>query len=288
VFLKTTNISIDEFLNNPADAVKKYVEEKSNQLNADNLVAGMNKGQAIFALADKDADRGIDPYGLMRTVEFLNNLETDPEKRKNNAIVSAGMINAFGKTVFTIGLNTRYLNDSASNIMETLQNIILAKEEDGKILYSKCFAKNIPLNGKKADDLDDGSEYVQVITEAKGGFRVRDHQTVLHKIAEIDSFENKFYDAIAIIKQYDAARKDPKNANINQNISIKDLVKATQELCVKYLYTHDVAAMNEEAKANGNDDIISEDFMTTMMNFINNLFINTLCGHICTGNIRIL
>ena len=270
VFLKTTNISIDEFLNNPADAVKKYVEEKSNQLNADNLVDGMNKGQAIFALADKDADRGLDPYGLMRTVEFLNNLETDPEKRKNNAIVSAGMMNAFGKTVFTIGLNTRYLNDSSSNIMETLQNIILAENEDGKILYSKCYAKNTPLNRIKTEDLDDGSEYVQEMTEANGGFRVRDHQTVLHKIAEIDSFEEKFYDAIAIIKQYDAARKDPKNANIKQHISVKDLVKATQELCVKYLYTHDVAAMNKEAKANGNDDIISEEFMTTMINFINN------------------
>lgn len=267
-FLRHHDITIERFLDEPTTVIKDIVKKEAERLNADNIVKDMNKGQAIFALADKNVSRGFGTYGFLRAVEFLNGIEKNPEYRKNNNLVVFGMNAAFGNIKFTIDKNYRYFEENSANISETLQNVFMAEKDpdSGKILYSKCYAQRAGFPNVNIE----GDDYTDILTDAHTGFEVKDQPTVLDKVADLTRFEQTFVDAQIVIKQYYQASLEPKNAGIEQNISLKNLVKATQELIVKYLYTHDVEALNKEAAARDDDPVVPDSFMEEMLEFITN------------------
>jgi hypothetical protein len=72
------------------------------------------------------------------------------------------------------------------------------------------------------------------------------------------------------IKEYHIALKNPNNKVKVQKITMKDLIGAAQEVCAKYLLTHDINVLNKEAKANDRDAVISKEFYNQIVNFIKN------------------
>ena len=84
----------------------------------------------------------------------------------------------------------------------------------------------------------------------------------------MDFFQEKYYEALGMIKKYDEMLKA--NPNGIRQVSIKQMVLATQELCAKYLLTHNIERWNKQAIAEGSDPIVSDTIVEEFMNFIKN------------------
>jgi hypothetical protein len=235
------------------------------KLHIDNSLQLENKTktEAIFAIASQTEKISLDTYGYMRIIEFMNAIETDPEKRKHNAVVIAGMQQRFGFIRRTLDIGSEFFQ-SPSNVSETLQNIILAEKVDGKINYCECYSREV---GRVTENSPE-PEYTDVMEDPNNGLAIKDKPTALEKIAKMDFFQEKYYEALAMIKKYDEMLKA--NPNGIRQVSIKQMVLATQELCAKYLLTHNIERWNKQAIAEGSDPIVSDDLVEEFMNFIKN------------------
>lgn len=270
-FLQSHNIDIDDFMKNPAKMLKEAFEKDTKDLDMDSVLKDKHKGEALFDLSvgKQDIFKSVDVYGYVRVVEFVNSMETNPENIKNNNLVVAGMLNKFGKRKASVDLSSNYFAEA--NKKETIQNIFLAeKDDDGKIPYIDCHSANVVSNipNNKVPE-----EFAKSIQSRKTGFNMTDVPTSLDKVADYYGFEEKFYDMMAIIKKFDNVRRNPKNADKvkeSKNLTVADLVGAAQELCVKYILTHDIDAMNKAAIAGESDPVVSKEFMKAMINLIEN------------------
>lgn len=257
-FIKSHNLTIQQFMEDPTNALKKAFMEDVDKLKADNVLEGKNKGEALFALADPSFGSAIDIYGYIRTVEFINGIEQNQELKRKNSLVVMGMLNAFGKQKSVVEVGKNFL--SYGNIKETLQNVLIAEPVDGKVPYIDCYSQAVGRTGQPAVD---GEEFVERIEDRNTGFVVKDNQTSLDKVSKMFLFEETFTNMMLTIKQYKNAVKNPENTGKLQNIQIKDLVVAAQELTAKYLLTHDVKEMNKMY-----DNVVSDNFLNEMKNFI--------------------
>ena len=264
-FIEQNNIKIEDFVNNPTKFIKEAFEREAKKLHIDNSLQleDKTKTEAIFAIASQTEKISLDTYGYMRIVEFMNAIETDPVKRKHNAVVIAGMQQRFGFIRRTLDIGSEFFQ-SPSNVSETLQNIILAEKVDGKINYSECYSREV---GRVTENSPE-PEYTDVMEDPNNGLAIKDKPTALEKIAKMDFFQEKYYEALGMIKKYDEMLKA--NPNGIRQVSIKQMVLATQELCAKYLLTHNIERWNKQARAEGRDPIVSDDIVEEFMNFIKN------------------
>ena len=248
--INKAGVTIDQFVQNPTEVVKKAFDDQFDELHIDNKLKGRSKAEAIYDLAGGKKFETIGVYGYLRAIEFFAGLETDPEKKKHNTVVIAGMLSNFSKKQMVLdAAKSGYMNNA--NISETLQNIFLAKpDENGNISYADCHSKIIPVSEKE------NPEYVSRIFDYKTGYSIKDKETAIDKIAKIENFQETYYDMMAVIKKYNTVLKNPDN-KVKPNVEIKDLINAAQELCAKYLLIHDI---NE----------LDKNFQKEVMNFIKN------------------
>ena len=249
--------SIETFLKDPTSFVKDAFEKDFEEIELDNLLKGKDKKEALLELASGKKYPTLDIYGYLRALEFMCSLETDPEKKKNNSLVIAGMLESFARRKGVLDSNSNYI--SSANINETLQNFFLAeKDDDSNISYSDCHVK-------AAGNSEFG--YVHDFDDFKTGYSAQDKPTTLDKLARYENFENLFYDTIVFIRDF--AKELEKPENKNSKIKVKDLVVAAQELCTKFLLVNDIDALNKEYKAY-DANFMSKDFYNEVLDFIKN------------------
>ena len=249
-FVNEIGVSIDEFVQNPIEVVKKAFEDKFNELHIDNQLKGKHKAEAIFDLAAGKRFETVDVYGYIRTLLFFSGLESDPEKRKHNSVVIAGMSTSFSKKKMVLHAGNTFIK--TANLSETLQNIFLAKpDKTGVISYADCHSRKVVKSNEK------NPKFVSKMVDYKTGFFIKDKETTIDKISKIENFQETYNDMMDVIKKYDEALNNPDNKGVIQIIEVKDLITAAQELCAKYLLTHDI---NE----------LDNNFQREAMNFITN------------------
>lgn len=261
-FIKSHNLTIEEFMEDPAGALKKAIKEDSEKLIVDKAMKDKTKAEVIFTLSDPMYQAGIDVYGYIRAVDFLNGIESDPALKRKNSMITMGLLNGFGRYKRAIEAGQRLFN--YGNVNETIKNVFLAEknEETGEIPYNECFSEQVGRTGKDPVEFE---EFVDKLEDPNTGFLRKDKPTSLDKVADMFLFEEKFYEMMITIKQYKNCVKNPENAGKLQNITIKNLVTAAQELTAQYLLTHDVKEMNKMY-----DNVIGPEFLKEMTDFIKN------------------
>ena len=275
--IKSHGLSIEEFMENPAEALKKAVKQDTDMLIADKMFKDKTKAEVLFTLADPmyKAD-SIDIYGYIRAVEFLNGIETDPALKRKNSMIVMGLLNAFARSKGAIESSQNIVR--YGNVSENIRNVFLAEkdEETGEISYNDCYSEPVGRTGRDPIEFE---EFVGELRDPKTGFLQKDKPTSLDKVADMYLFEEKFYEMMTIIKQYKNCVKDPKNAGIGQNLSIKKLVTAAQELTAQYILTHDFKEMNQLF-----DNPIRPEFVKEMTDFIKNPTLQTALNGVDVAN----
>lgn len=265
-FVNATGVSIDEFIRNPTEVVKKAFEAEFNKLHIDNQLKSKDKAEAIFALAGGKRFEAVDVYGYIRALLSFSALESDPEKRKHNAVVIAGISTSFAKKKMVLHAGNTFMD--TANVSETLQNILLAKpDKTGVISYADCHSSKVEKSNEK------NSEFVSKMSDYKTGYSIKDKETAIDKISKIENFQETYYDMMDVIKKYNVALNNPNNKGVQQNIKMNDLITAAQELCAKYLLTHDI-------------DELDKSFQRKAMNFIKNPSLEDTLSAVDTNNME--
>ena len=275
--IKSHGLTIEEFMENPAEALKKAVKQDADKLNADKMFKDKTKAEVLFQLADPMYKaNSIDVYGYIRAVEFLNGIETDPALKRKNSMITMGLLNGFGKIKSAIESSHSIL--SYGNISENIRNVFLAEkdEETGEISYNDCYSEQV---GRVGADPVEFEEFVGKTYDPKTGLLQKDKPSSLDKVADMYLFEEKFYEMMTIIKQYKNCVKDPQNAGKMQNLSIKKLVTAAQELTAQYILTHDFKEMNQLY-----DNPIRPGFVKEMTDFIKDPALQTALNGVDVAN----
>lgn len=219
-FIKENNLTIDEFINNPVkasnDAINNKFESIINKINLNSK----NKLEAIqFLGSKKDPGMVIDMYKYSRCFELLSTSEQGLDNKQDNLITTAA-INVFN------GNTNHYLHTIRDyfkgNNKETLQNIFLATPVEGKIDYVDCFVSN---------------EKYQ--SDERTGLIEENVEFAFEKVAFCDNFQERFYEAIDIIVQYNETIKNYPNP-ASATPKIKEMLEALQELSLKFMLTHDL------------------------------------------------
>lgn len=277
--IKSHNMTIEEFMENPAETLKKAVKQDTDKLIADKMFKDKTKAEVLFTLADPMYKaNSIDIYGYIRAVEFLNGIETDPDLKRKNSMIVMGLLNGFARSKAAIESSQSIV--TYGNIRENIRNVFLAEkdEETGEISYNDCYSASV---GRIGRDPIEYEEFVGELHDPKTGFLQKDKPTSLDKVAGMFLFEEKFYEMMTIIKQYKNCIKNPNNAGKmqNQDVSIQKLVAAAQELTAQYILTHDFKEMNQLF-----DNPIRPEFVKEMTDFIKDPTLQTALNGVDVAN----
>lgn len=237
-FIKEHGLTIDEFVHEPIKYIREEIEKEYEQKRIDKVLAGKTKIEAIYELTlQTDKKVEVDTYAYSRSYELFMTHEKNYDKKKENVINNAAIFLVNGGIKRSVERINDYFGNA--NVEATLQNILLGGEN---------FSYEAAIISKDNTQQNLRTTVVEKETE-----------TLLERISKEENFEEIFEDSLGIIKKY--------NNNVKhgtpRKISTLQMLKALQELTVKFMMTH-----NLDEKTLSGDRLYSKDFIKRMKTLV--------------------